>query len=270
MAVERERPLDPNQSLKTTYRLASRAVVRAVVGAIGVPFLALAIVGFCTPSHEPDRGRKNLFVTFILLGWLLALVRLHATGGYCTPRHAMILAFPVMAAAAQGLVLLGDRLTSRLPAAQTGDRIKQHRTVFVGFCLFACLAVWGRELLTPINQGFQGYRAAGEWLKAHTRAEARVLDLKGWATFYGQRAGYSFAELDQASRDPNLRWIVAHDALLIGPWDYCKTIRKIVASRTPVQSFPERRRPGIAQVHVFDLSQELARSETDSIPSTHR
>ena len=47
---------------------------------------------------------------------MLALVRLYATGGYCTPRHSLILAFPLIAAAAHGLVLLGDRLAARFAA----------------------------------------------------------------------------------------------------------------------------------------------------------
>jgi hypothetical protein len=117
--------------------------------------------------------------------------------------------------------------------------------------------------LAPINPGFQGYHAAGNWLSANTPADARVLDLKGWATFYGQRGGYSFGELDQARSDPQLGWLVAHDALLIGPWDYCEVLRQTVAGRDPIKSFPEKRRPGVAQVHIFDLSRKLARSDKE-------
>src|SRR5262249_47939556 len=134
----------------------------------------------------------------------------------------------------------------------------------VGFLVLISMPWWWHDLLSPINQGFCGYREAGEWLIDHTPVDARVLDLKGWATFYGRRAGYSFGEIDQAAQDPKLGWIVAHDSLIIGPWDYCKTMRRIVGGRSPVRSFPERRHAGIAQVHIFDLSQKLARTGTRS------
>ncbi len=56
-----------------------------------------------------------------------------------------------------------------------------------------------------------------DWLAAHSPHDARVLDLKGWALFYGERQGYTFGEIAQAEHDPNLRWIVAHDAAFDRP-----------------------------------------------------
>ena len=112
MAVERERPLDPDQSTLTTYVVAGRAVARAVQGAVSSPLLVLAFVSLFAAGGNADRGRQSIFLVLILGGWLLALVRLHVTGGYCTPRHAMIFALPVIAAAAHGLSLLVDRCTA--------------------------------------------------------------------------------------------------------------------------------------------------------------
>ena len=102
LAVERERPLDPEQSAWAALKLASKAVFRAVLGAVTVPLLLLSIASFWAPSQRNDQGRGLLFVGIVLSGWLLALLRLHATGGYCSPRHAMIFAFPVIAAAGAG------------------------------------------------------------------------------------------------------------------------------------------------------------------------
>jgi hypothetical protein len=182
----------------------------------------------------------------------------------------LIFVFPTIAASARGLVLLADRVARRVVLAEAGGRVDTARSIFVGACLTAGFVIWGRDLLAPINPAFQGYREAGKWLSANTPADARVFDLKGWATFYGKRPGYSFGEIDQAKNDPKLGWLVAHDALLIGPWDYCEVVRKAVAGRTPVKSFPEQTRPGIAQVHVFDLSQKLARSDNSPSPrSSH-
>jgi hypothetical protein len=265
MAVERERPLDPGQSVSTTLRLACKAVVRAVLGSVTAPLLLLAVFSLAAPSRYDDRGRGSLFLLILLSGWLLALLRLHATGGYCTPRHALIFALPVIAAAARGLTVLTDVLTAWFFAAGHTVRLKIARTSIVGACLAIGLVFWGPDLVAPINAGFQGYHAAGHWLNLNTPADARVLDLKGWATFYGQRGGYSFGDLGQARGDPHLGWLVAHDALLIGPWDYCEVLRQTVAGRHPIKSFPERRRPGVAQVHIFDLSQTLARSNESRI-----
>ncbi len=113
MAVERERPLDPDQSTLMTYLLAGRAAARSVQGAVSLPLLVLAFVSVFAAGGSDVQGRKHLLVGLILGGWLLALVRLHVTGGYCTPRHALIFALPVIVAAARGLNLLIDRCTAR-------------------------------------------------------------------------------------------------------------------------------------------------------------
>ncbi len=268
LAVERERPLDPDQSTLMTYVVAGRAAARAVQGAVSLPLLLLAVVSLFSAGETMARERKNLFVTLLLGGWLFALLRLHVTGGYCTPRHAMILTFPVIAAAAHGLVLLVDRCTIRLSAIAAIRRLSLLRGSMIVGCFAAGLLCYGRDLTAPINPGFRGYRQAGEWLATHSPRDARVLDLKGWARFYGERAGYSFDELPQAEHDSGLDWIVAHDALLIGPWYYCATLRRFVGDRAPIKSFPEKHQPGIAQVHIFELSGKLARTGAASAQHT--
>lgn len=268
MAVERERPLDPGQSTAATYRHATRAAARAIVGAVSAPLLVLAVAGLLVPGRKPEPGRAALFVVLVLAGWLMALVRLHATGGYCTPRHALLFAIPVIAAAAHGLLLLVECVSARLLANKLIDRRRRIRTALVSVFLVSGTVVTGRELVAPINASSRGYRKAGEWLAAHTPRDSRILDLKGWATFYGQRAGYSFGEVDQAEQDRELGWIVTHDAHLAGPWIYCATLRKLVGNRRPIVSFPEHRRPGEALVHIFDLSPKVARSGTPAEPGS--
>jgi hypothetical protein len=273
-AVERERPLDPDQSIAMTYTLAGRALARAVLGAVTVPLLLLAALSLLAPRPglmpEPYHLRKGLFLMVTLGAGALALVRLHATGGYCTPRHTMIIAFPVIAAAAKGLNLLVERIANRCLRTMADGQQNLPRLILWALFLVAELGLWARDTLAPINGGYQGYRQAGEWLAIHAPADARVLDLKGWAIFYGQRAGYTFERLEEGMRDPKLGWVVAHDAFLVGPWDYCQAVRRTVGSRVPIKSFPEIRRPGISQVHIFDLSQKLARSETRLSASSHR
>ena len=144
MAVERERPLDPGQSASTTFKLACKAVVRAVLGSVTAPLLLLAVFSLAAPSRHDDRGRGSLFLLILLSGWLLALLRLHATGGYCTPRHALIFALPVIAAAARGLMVLADMLAAWLLAAGHTGRLEIARAAIVGACLAMGLVFWGQ------------------------------------------------------------------------------------------------------------------------------
>jgi hypothetical protein len=269
MAVERERPLDPDQSTWTTYVVAGRAAIRAVHGSVPWPLLVLAIFSVCATGGNADQGRKVLFLSLILIGWLAALIRLHATGGYCTPRHAMIIAFPMIAAAAHGLNYLVGRSTIRILPRAVDNRAMLGGAL-IGCSLVAMVVFYGHALIAPINPGFRGYRQAGEWLAAHTPRDARVLDVKGWASFYGERAGYGFEEIAQALHDPALGWVVAHDALLVGPWSYCEALRRVVGNRPPIKSFPAARQPGSAQVHIFELSGKLARGGSRLATGYHR
>ena len=158
-----------------------------MLGAVTVPLLLLSIVSIRAPSQHNDRGRGLLFLAIVLSGWMLALLRLHTTGGYCSPRHAMIFAFPVIAAAARGLLLLADTLAARFLAGGFTRHLGIAMAHILGGCLSVGLVFWGPDLFSPVNSGFQGYYEAGRWLSRNTPADARVLDLKGWATFYGQR-----------------------------------------------------------------------------------
>ncbi|WP_165249752.1 glycosyltransferase family 39 protein [Paludisphaera soli] len=261
-AVERERPLDADQTALKALAVSWRGMFRAVQGAVTTPLLALAAFGLWSrgPARDAGQSRGRLFVAIVAGAWMLALVRLYATGGYCTPRHALILALPITAAAAHGLSRLGERLAERFAAGRVENRRLVH-----GLACAAGVAVvaigWGPRTLAPINADYNGYRAAGDWLASHAAPDAKVFDLKGWAMYYGRRPGYSFADYGEAARDPKLGYLVAHDAFLIGEWPYCQTVRDLVGGRSPVASFPPQRRKGIAQVHVFELAPGLARSE---------
>jgi 4-amino-4-deoxy-L-arabinose transferase-like glycosyltransferase len=269
-AVERERPLEPDQTVARTLVLAVRATWRAVLGAVTIPLVPLSVVGFLAAWRDRERRRPLLFATILGTAWLLALVRLHATSGYCTPRHALILAIPMIAAAANGLLLLVDRLSRKLSARAPSPRESLFRGALLGGLVTLFAIAVGHDLVAPINEGFQSYRQAGEWLAVNTPQDARVVDLKGWATYYGNRDGYSFNELGRIDQDRTIGWVVAHDAFLIGPWDYCDTIRRIVGDRRPVRSFPEKPKRGISQVHVFKLSDELAEGSKSLEPEARK
>ena len=172
MAVERERPLDPEQSAVKALAMSFRGMFRAVQGAVTTPLLLLAGLGLLlrSPDRDPGRMRARWFVAIVCVAWALALVRLYATGGYCTPRHALILALPLIAAAARAIVRLSEIIAGRFASDATEARRRFVQATACGACLAVCGSLWGASTLAPLNESYSGYRQAGEWLAAHTAA----------------------------------------------------------------------------------------------------
>jgi hypothetical protein len=255
MAVERDRPVDEDQTAVKTFALAVKAMIRAVAEAISPPLLTLAPLGLWAAWRRRN-PRLLLFIGAILGGWSLALIRLHATGGYCTPRHALIAALPLIAAGGAGLAWILQAIFYSLEGAgripSESRRRSEPLTLLV---LLAALGLWWSPAsLAPLNNGYMGYRQAGEWLAAHSDADSKVFDLKGWAIFYSDHPGYSFNRIGEGTQDRGVRWLVTHDSLLTGPWFYCDIVRNMVQGRKPVESFPRQPVRGVARVHVYDLS----------------
>jgi 4-amino-4-deoxy-L-arabinose transferase-like glycosyltransferase len=256
MAVERERPLDADQSTSTTVLFAARAVIRAVARATTIPLLLLAPLGIVAGCGSQPGRRSWIFLGIMLGLSTLALLRVHATAGYCTPRHALVVSWILILAAAAGIqqlvALLSQRAAMRLENRWTTRRIEG---VFATISLGGWLLFWGPALVSPIDSGFSGYRQAGEWLARFSGAPERILDLKGLALFYAGKPGYTFTNLTAGTHDPAVRWVVAHDAFLRGPWDYCELLRRRVADRRPAAIFPEHAARGASRVYIFDLSE---------------
>ena len=259
-AVERNRPLDPNQTTAQTYVLATRAMALAVRDAVTIPLLPLALLGFIFAWPPGERARLWVFFSIMSILWALALIRLHATGGYCTPRHAMILAYPLIASAAFGLESVLKSLA--IPGRWLGQADGRYTAgPIVWVAVLAGLVISNKaELTAPINGQFVGYREAAEYLSAHVPPDAKVVDLTGWSLFYGQRKGYTFANLIEAMGDRSLSRIVVRDAHLKGKWEYCQQIQKLIGDRKPVASYPEHPIGKQSVVFVYDWSDEAART----------
>jgi len=266
-AVERTRPLRPNQTATQTYILATRAMALAVRDAVTIPLLPLALVGFVLAWPPGDRARAWMFLTIMMVGWDLALIRLFATGGYCTPRHTLILAYPILAAAAYGLSRI--LTTIAIPGRWVGQADGRYRVGPIG--VLATLAGLGwfyrSDLQAPINGQFAGYRQAADYLVEHVPTGAKVVDLTGWSLFYGERPGYTFANLIEAMGDRDLSRVVVRDAHLNGPWEYCAQIHRLIGDREPVAAFPEHPSPKQSIVFVYDWSEEAARSARTRPPT---
>jgi 4-amino-4-deoxy-L-arabinose transferase-like glycosyltransferase len=251
-AVERMRPLDPNQSMAKTYGLATKAMFEAVRDAVTVPLLPLGLVGLWASRPYGPKARQWLFLAVIAVASVLALIRLHATGGYCSPRHALVLALLLISAAARGLHCLLDAIS--IPGEWLGldeGRFTAGPAVWA-VVLGGLLAFYAPSLFAPLNAGFGGYRAAAAYLTKIDPHRSRTVDVTGWSLFYGQRPGYTFANLHEAAGDPALRWVVVREAHLRGPWIYCDQLRHLVAGLNPVATFPESPDPRQSTVFVFD------------------
>ena len=263
-AVERERPLDPRQTKLVTYGIAARETGAAIRDVVPLPLLALATIGLPFAWIRSSNRRGFLLLGLVLIGWPLALVRLHATGGYCSPRHTLIVALPLLAAAAAGfrtlaavMVMIGKRVADREPPMGV--------IRLAPWVLVAMLALAERKaLLAPVNAGAAGYRQAGLWLAEHASADEHVADVTGWSQFYGARAGYVFANLIEAPADPALRWVIVRDAHLQGPWPYCERLRGLVVGAKLVVRFPPTASAGRSRVSIYERPRRAPEQQAES------
>jgi hypothetical protein len=165
------------------------------------PFAALGI-GATLYRRWPTDARRWLFLGVILVGALLGLARLHATGGYCTPRHALLLALPLCAAAAAGLRTTAPWASSRLRHVPGTGRVARRRRLGPDRPESPRAAGAGERRVRELPRGGEG-----GWPGTCRRA-------RGWSTsrralYHGERPGYVFANLNQAPANPDVRWVVA-------------------------------------------------------------
>ena len=220
---------------------------RAVSRATTIPVLLARTSG--DSGRLLDTARPKMW---LLSGNHAGLVRIRLDAGAHARRllHApprMVLAWILTLAGGAGLAqLVGHRRVDAAARLKGGrwaaSRIEAALTaVALASPSSSCLAP---ALTAPIDSGFAGYREAGEWLAAKTAPGEHVIDPKGLALFYANETGYTFARLTDGAHDPNVRWLVAHEAFLHGPWDYCKLLRELVGDRRPTQTFPRQRHSG--------------------------
>lgn len=262
-AVERGRIADPDQSVARTYAAAAKETFEAVRDAATIPVLALAVVGLAFSWKDPEPvPRVRLFVAIVFGATLFALVRLHATSGYCTPRHTLSISLLIFPFAASGFLRLMDRVV--IPGRWVGlgeETLRPGPAVW--FALLGGIVLWsGTATFTPLNSGFKGYRGAGQFVAESVAADSKVVDYSGFALFYGgDHPGYTFRQIADLERERGeVRWVVARDSHLKGPWGYSKLLRELTDGLEPVRTFPETPEPGVAQVLIFDRTPILAQA----------
>ena len=274
-ALERERPLPPDQTTLETYRLATVRMLRVVRTAASTPLVLLAIAGFLVIPRGPARPRIWLFFGIVIAASAIGLVRLHATGGYCTARHALVPGILLMLAGAHGLTWLIGRIT--IPGAwlgQTRERLRPGPAVWAVLLGLLILAPRLGEPGDTIPGPFHVYRDTGDWLAAYAGPDERILDLTDWSLYFSRRPGYRFAQVYAAPGDPELRWVVVRQPHLDGHWNYSSVVRNLVQGRDPVALLPANPRPGQLQVRIYDRrstsSLVTAAKRVDSSDSTRR
>ncbi|MFO0952737.1 MAG: glycosyltransferase family 39 protein [Isosphaeraceae bacterium] len=255
-ALEREGPLPEGQTRLQTYAIASARVARAIKGAVTLPLLPCAAVGLFLVTRGAVRVRTRAWLLMGVVTLIAAagLVRLHATGGYCTVRHALIPGTLLILTAAHGIatVLQSASIDGRRIGLGDG-RLQAGPAVWV--LVLALLTAWPLyRVKTPYASSFAPYRAAGLWLSGRPEADGRVLDLTDWSLFFSGRRGAGFAEVLDAAERPGTRFLVVREAHLSGHLHYNEVLRRLVAGKEPVARFPEQPEPHQLQVGVYDLA----------------
>ena len=200
LALEREEPLPPGQTTIETYTLAGERTIESVVGAVTLPLIPFAILGLFLAARRDGGARAVLLIVVVLGATVVALVRLYATGGYLSVRHAIVPGLILTLAAGAGL----DWLTSKVSIPGRWLGLAHDRFSALGPAVWAAVIalmviVPNIRSLGPAHLGpFSVYYSTGDWLAANTRVEEKVLDLTDWSLFFSKREGYQFADLHRA------------------------------------------------------------------------
>jgi len=257
-ALERERPLAPNQTTVETYRMAARRMVKVIRTAVTTPLLPLVLLGLATARPWSARARIWIFTGLIVTVSAVGLVRLHATGGYCTVRHALIPGFLLTLAAANGIAWLMQSIV--IPGRWIGSEEERFRLgpgVWAAL-LGALVAIPHIREMTTFHGSFAAYRDAGSWIAEIKKHEhGKVLDMTDWALYFSGEPGFRFAEVHWAAIDPNTRWVVVRDAHLRERWNFSPLVRKLIAGRDPVLTIPAKPDPQSIQLLIYDRRSPL-------------
>jgi hypothetical protein len=264
--LERERPLPPDQTTLQTYRQATERMVKVVREVVTTPLVPLALLGLFVMPPGPARARTWLFFGVVLLASAIGLVRLHATGGYCSVRHGLVPGLILTLAAAHGLTWLLARIS--IPGKWLGaveQRLRPGPAVWA--LLLAVLIVTPRMHASGqlVPGPFHVYRDAGAWLAQNAGVDESALDLTDWSLYFSGRTGYRFANVYEAPADSTLRWVIARKSHLDGHWNYSAVVRQLVGRRNPVALIPANPEPGQLQLLIYDrLSPASVVAATDS------
>jgi 4-amino-4-deoxy-L-arabinose transferase-like glycosyltransferase len=258
-AMERERPLPPDQTTLQTYWIALHRALKVTRGVASTPMLLLALLGLAVTRPWSARARVWLFTGIILVAAMLGLIRLHATGGYLAGRHVLIPSMLLLLASANGVAwLMRTVVVDGRWLGRPEERFRPGPVVWA-LGLSALLAPPHARAVTPAHGSFAAYRDAGAWIaSARTHGAGKVLDMTNWSLYFSGQPGFRYDEVHWAAVDPQTRWVVARDTHIHGRWPYSRYVRSLVGGLKPVAAFPAHPAPNQVQVLIFDRSQPPA------------
>jgi 4-amino-4-deoxy-L-arabinose transferase-like glycosyltransferase len=253
LALEREAPLSPGQTAIETYKGAMIRVLEVFRDAVTVPLVPFAFVGIVLTGRNAFRARAALFLAIVLAASAVALLRLHATAGYCTPRHALIPGMLLTIASAHAIAEIVRRIS--IPGRWLGtanERLRPGPAVWA-VLLAVLVVVPNLRDLGPINPGpYSIYHDTGLWLARHTKRHEQVLDLTDWSLYFSRRSGYNFADLYEAPVDPRTRWIVVREGQIKGLAPCRQVIRELIGGRQPVAQLPPAAASNQMKIQIYD------------------
>jgi hypothetical protein len=253
-ALERERIVPPGQSTAQTYAIAVGRMLKAFRGVVTWPLVPLAVLGLVVARPGAAGARLWLFLGVIVTASAVALVRLHATGGYLTVRHALVPGIPLLFSAAHGLAWVMRKVSLDARWLGLGEgRLRPGPAVWA--LVVGALVAWPvYRSRMPYQSSFAAYRQAGSWIASQSDGNGRVLDMTDWSLFFSGRNGLGFDAVGDVASLPQTRWVVVRDAHLQGHGRSSEVARELVAGRLPVARFPENAGPEQVQVFVYDLA----------------
>jgi len=254
LALEREAPADPSLTAVEVHAAAAARVVAVVLTVVSPVLLAAALLAAAGARGWGLPPRTWLFLGVLLTTYGVALVRLHATAGYCAARNALAPGMVLTLLAAGGLDLLMRRASvpGRL-VGFPGERLKPGPAVWAVAIGLLVLAPRFRGPVVSTPGPFNVYWDAGRWL-ADSAGDGGILDLTDWSLYFSRRSGAGFAHVREAAADPDARWIVATAAQVDEPSTFADEVRALIGGRAPVALLPARPAPGQVQIRIYDRS----------------
>ncbi len=253
MGLEREHPLAADQTTAETYKVATIRMTKAFKAAVTPPMFAMGVFGFVLAAFQVTRMRAWVLLAILLAASAVALVRLHATGGYLTTRHGLVPGMILTLAAAHGLAWTMSKVA--IPGRWLGlaaERLRPGPAVWAAV-LGLLVVLPNVRALGPPNAGpFDVYQSTGRWIAEHTDSAHRALDLTNWSLFFSERPGYPFADVYEASSHADIRWIVVRKEHVEGRWHYSQVLRDFIGDREPVAMIPPRVSHDQVQIRVYD------------------
>jgi hypothetical protein len=259
LGLERGKPVSPDQSTYRTYHLATIRMMKALRVGVTAPLFPLALGGLVLVARLRAQARAGVFLAIVLTASALALVRLHATGGYCTARHGLIPVMLLTLAAAGSIAWIMSKIAIPVRCwGVTCEPPRPGRAAWTALLVLLLFVILKANDLGPLNSGpFSVYQATGQWLARNANNNDQVLDLTGWPLFFSQRPGYNFADVYDAPADPHTRWIVVRQPHVDGHWYYSQVLRELIAGREPVALVPPDATPKQIQIRIYDRQSPL-------------